>query len=164
MGAFSRILFFSFMYLALLTSTAAVPAKDELIYVCPCVTFLFPPIICWLPVLQLVSLGAGKDSLFFRLMDRGIAPAGGYLEVDFPAVSSWKARLIASTPTLSALVNGEQRVSMSSALEFLFFVLLGRHSFLLRTLLPSVFGVRGPRPLSFSRRCRRPLRLPRLVS
>lgn len=58
-------------------------------------------------MLQVISLGAGKDSLFFRLMDRGIAPAGGFVEVDFPAVSMWKARLVAGNPTLSALANGE---------------------------------------------------------
>lgn len=58
-------------------------------------------------VVQVISLGAGKDSLFFRLKDRGITPAGGYLEVDFPAVSTWKARLVAGTPALSALAGGE---------------------------------------------------------
>lgn len=58
--------------------------------------------------LQVISLGAGKDSLFFRLRDRGIAPAGGYLEVDFPAVSTWKARVVARNPALSALANGEK--------------------------------------------------------
>lgn len=57
--------------------------------------------------LQVISLGAGKDSLFFRLMDRGIYPAGGYFEVDFPAVSTWKARLIAKTPILSDVANGQ---------------------------------------------------------
>ncbi|CAM9736840.1 unnamed protein product [Ectocarpus fasciculatus] len=54
---------------------------------------------------QVISLGAGKDSLFFRLMDRETAASGGYYEVDFPAVSRWKAGLVAKTPILSALAN-----------------------------------------------------------
>ncbi|CAM9832892.1 unnamed protein product [Ectocarpus sp. 4 AP-2014] len=54
---------------------------------------------------QVISLGAGKDSLFFRLMDRGTAASGGYFEVDFPAVSRWKSGLVATTPILSALAN-----------------------------------------------------------
>ncbi|CBN79666.1 conserved unknown protein [Ectocarpus siliculosus] len=54
---------------------------------------------------QVISLGAGKDSLFFRLMDRGTAASGGYFEVDFPAVSRWKGGLVAKTPILSALAN-----------------------------------------------------------
>ncbi|CAN0564842.1 unnamed protein product, partial [Ectocarpus sp. 12 AP-2014] len=55
------------------------------------------------PRSQVISLGAGKDSLFFRLMDRGTAASGGYFEVDFPAVSRWKGGLVAKTPILSAL-------------------------------------------------------------
>lgn len=65
-------------------------------------------------LLQVISLGAGKDSLFFRLRDRGIAPAGGYLEVDFPAVSTWKARVVARSPALSALASGEKPAWLSS--------------------------------------------------
>ncbi|CAM9902909.1 unnamed protein product [Scytosiphon promiscuus] len=53
---------------------------------------------------QVISLGAGKDSLYFRLMDGGTPPSGGYFEVDFPAVSTWKAESVAKAPMLSALV------------------------------------------------------------
>eukprot|EP00903_Cladosiphon_okamuranus_P017039 g15704.t1 len=59
---------------------------------------------------QVISLGAGKDSLFFRLKDRGIVPAGGYLEVDFAAVSTWKASLISRNSALSTLANDSYRL------------------------------------------------------
>ncbi|CAN0182542.1 unnamed protein product [Ectocarpus sp. 12 AP-2014] len=59
---------------------------------------------------QVISLGAGKDSLFFRLMDRGTAASGGYFEVDFPAVSRWKGGLVAKTPILSALANDSYKL------------------------------------------------------
>ncbi|CAM9216742.1 unnamed protein product [Pylaiella littoralis] len=43
-------------------------------------------------------------------MDRGMFPAGGYFEVDFPAMSTWKARLIAKAPILSALANDSYKL------------------------------------------------------
>lgn len=54
---------------------------------------------------QVISLGAGKDSLCFRLMDKRSSPSGGYFEVDFDAVATWKTRLIAKTPALSSLTS-----------------------------------------------------------
>ena len=51
----------------------------------------------------MISLGAGKDSLFFRLKNNGRAPSGGYFEVDFEPVVTWKAKLIERTPVLSTL-------------------------------------------------------------
>ncbi|CAN0273439.1 unnamed protein product, partial [Laminaria digitata] len=55
---------------------------------------------------QVISLGAGKDSLYFRLTDKRKCPSGGYFEVDFEAVATWKTRLIAKTPALSSLTSG----------------------------------------------------------
>lgn len=57
-------------------------------------------------LVQVISLGAGKDSLYFRLMDKRKSPPGGYFEVDFEAVATWKKRVIAKTPVLSALTSG----------------------------------------------------------
>lgn len=53
----------------------------------------------------MISLGAGKDSLFFRLKSSGLALSSGwgYFEVDFEAVVSWKARIIERLPALSSL-------------------------------------------------------------
>eukprot|EP00752_Nemacystus_decipiens_P017718 g15886.t1 len=59
---------------------------------------------------QVISLGAGKDSLFFRLRSRGIAPAGGYVEVDFPAMSTWKTRVVAGNAALSAMANDSYKL------------------------------------------------------
>lgn len=78
-------------------------------------------------MVQVVSLGAGKDSLYFRLKDRGIGPAGGYVEVDFPAVSTWKATLVARNPALSALANGEHASTVFSALGCCVLCVLGQH-------------------------------------
>lgn len=69
----------------------------------------------------MISLGAGKDSLFFRLMDRETAASGGYFEVDFPAVSRWKAGLVAKTPMLSTLANGQHRLFSNPIKAFLRF-------------------------------------------
>ncbi|CAN0474298.1 unnamed protein product, partial [Hapterophycus canaliculatus] len=63
---------------------------------------------------QVISLGAGKDSLYFRLMDRGAPPSGGYFEVDFSAVSTWKAGLVARAPILSALAKGQHMIRISA--------------------------------------------------
>lgn len=40
----------------------------------------------------MLSLGAGKDTLFFRLKEKDAAPPGGYVEVDFETVTMWKVR------------------------------------------------------------------------
>jgi len=82
---------------------------------------------------QVVSLGAGKDSLFFRLRDRGVSAAGGYFEVDFPAVSSWKSRLVAKTPALSALADGQSAFALFCAVS----------SHLVLSWTWSWFGLRG---------------------
>nr|XP_021156196.1 tRNA wybutosine-synthesizing protein 4 isoform X2 [Columba livia] len=54
--------------------------------------------------LQIVSLGAGFDSLFFRLKDMGLLHGAAVYEVDFPSVARQKAALIETTRELSALV------------------------------------------------------------
>ncbi|CAM9517014.1 unnamed protein product, partial [Discosporangium mesarthrocarpum] len=43
---------------------------------------------------QVVSLGAGKDTLFFRLREGGVSAPGGFFEVDFPEVLEWKEEAI----------------------------------------------------------------------
>ncbi|XP_064915285.1 tRNA wybutosine-synthesizing protein 4 isoform X2 [Columba livia] len=53
---------------------------------------------------QIVSLGAGFDSLFFRLKDMGLLHGAAVYEVDFPSVARQKAALIETTRELSALV------------------------------------------------------------
>lgn len=78
-------------------------------------------------------------------MDRGISSAGGYFEVDFPAVSSWKARLVANTPTLSALANGEHVPSAGFCPDFVFEVLV------IFATYPYLGDRRGPAGCLFSR-------------
>ncbi|XP_071662035.1 tRNA wybutosine-synthesizing protein 4 isoform X2 [Patagioenas fasciata] len=56
------------------------------------------------PRTQIVSLGAGFDSLFFRLKDMGLLHGAVVYEVDFPSVARQKAALIKRTKELSALV------------------------------------------------------------
>ncbi|XP_071611394.1 tRNA wybutosine-synthesizing protein 4 isoform X2 [Heliangelus exortis] len=56
------------------------------------------------PRTQIVSLGAGFDSLYFRLKDMGLLHHTVVCEVDFPVVASQKAALIKGTEELSALV------------------------------------------------------------
>ncbi|NWS78803.1 TYW4 protein, partial [Crotophaga sulcirostris] len=53
---------------------------------------------------QILSLGAGFDSLFFRLKDLGLLHRTVVYEVDFPGVARQKAALIRRTEELSALV------------------------------------------------------------
>eukprot|EP00050_Salpingoeca_kvevrii_P011409 m.15146 g.15146 ORF g.15146 m.15146 type:complete len:1016 (-) comp3415_c0_seq2:71-3118(-) len=56
---------------------------------------------------QLVSLGAGFDTLYFRLADRGAWDRNPHLvvaEVDFPALVARKTALIAAAPVLNELV------------------------------------------------------------
>lgn len=43
---------------------------------------------------------------------------GGYFEVDFPAVSSWKSRLVAKTPALSALADGKPAMLLLCTILF----------------------------------------------
>ncbi|NXV51169.1 TYW4 protein, partial [Uria aalge] len=56
------------------------------------------------PRTQIVSLGAGFDSLYFRLKDVGLLRHTVVYEVDFPNVACQKATLIKRTKELSALV------------------------------------------------------------
>ncbi|KFU86766.1 Leucine carboxyl methyltransferase 2, partial [Chaetura pelagica] len=53
---------------------------------------------------QILSLGAGFDSLYFRLKDMGLLHHTVVYEVDFPNVACQKATLIQRTEELSALV------------------------------------------------------------
>lgn len=55
------------------------------------------------PRSQIVSLGAGSDTLFFRLHAAGRAPSL-YVELDLPEVVSRKAAIVAATPELAASV------------------------------------------------------------
>ncbi|NWW84325.1 TYW4 protein, partial [Rhynochetos jubatus] len=62
------------------------------------------------PRAQILSLGAGFDSLYFRLKDLGLLHRTVVYEVDFPDVACRKAALIGRTRELSALVgdSGEE--------------------------------------------------------
>ncbi|NWW97331.1 TYW4 protein, partial [Caloenas nicobarica] len=55
------------------------------------------------PRTQILSLGAGFDSLYFRLKDMGLLHHAVVYEVDFPNVACQKAALIKRTKELSAL-------------------------------------------------------------
>ncbi|KFW00858.1 Leucine carboxyl methyltransferase 2, partial [Fulmarus glacialis] len=55
---------------------------------------------------QILSLGAGFDSLYFRLKDMGLLHHTVVYEVDFPNVACQKATLIRRMQELSALVGG----------------------------------------------------------
>ncbi|RLV84254.1 hypothetical protein DV515_00016303 [Chloebia gouldiae] len=57
-----------------------------------------------LPRTQILSLGAGFDSLYFRLKDMGLLHHTVVYEVDFPNVACQKATLIKGLKELSALV------------------------------------------------------------
>ncbi|GMK58312.1 hypothetical protein CspeluHIS016_0503440 [Cutaneotrichosporon spelunceum] len=50
---------------------------------------------------QIVSLGAGSDTRFWRLAERN-APVARYVEVDFPHLTAMKAQRIARSRTLAA--------------------------------------------------------------
>lgn len=56
------------------------------------------------PRTQILSLGAGFDSLYFRLKDIGLLHHTVVYEVDFPSVACQKATLIKRKKELSALV------------------------------------------------------------
>ncbi|ELW48105.1 tRNA wybutosine-synthesizing protein 4 [Tupaia chinensis] len=67
---------------------------------------------------QIVSLGAGSDSLYFRLKTAGRLTRAAIWEVDFPEVAQRKAERIAETPELCALTRPFQRGDPESALHF----------------------------------------------
>uniref|UniRef100_A0A7M4G1W8 tRNA wybutosine-synthesizing protein 4 n=1 Tax=Crocodylus porosus TaxID=8502 RepID=A0A7M4G1W8_CROPO len=58
------------------------------------------------PQRQILSLGAGFDSLYFRLKTAGLLSHAVVYEVDFPSVVSRKAALIRGTKDLAMVVGG----------------------------------------------------------
>uniref|UniRef100_A0A8C2VL19 tRNA wybutosine-synthesizing protein 4 n=1 Tax=Chinchilla lanigera TaxID=34839 RepID=A0A8C2VL19_CHILA len=70
------------------------------------------------PRAQILSLGAGSDSLYFRLKASGLLARAGVWEVDFLEVARRKAERIGETPELCALIGPFQRGSPESALCF----------------------------------------------
>uniref|UniRef100_A0A8C8SI42 tRNA wybutosine-synthesizing protein 4 n=1 Tax=Pelusios castaneus TaxID=367368 RepID=A0A8C8SI42_9SAUR len=58
------------------------------------------------PRRQILSLGAGFDSLYFRLKNMGLLSHTVVYEVDFPSVASRKAALIKGTKDLATVVGG----------------------------------------------------------
>ncbi|NWR59875.1 TYW4 protein, partial [Bucorvus abyssinicus] len=69
------------------------------------------------PRTQILSLGAGFDSLYFRLKDMGLLHHSVVYEVDFPNVTYQKAALIKRVKELSALV-GDTRGEGLGAITF----------------------------------------------
>ncbi|KAM9202776.1 tRNA wybutosine-synthesizing protein 4 [Dugong dugon] len=70
------------------------------------------------PLAQIVSLGAGSDSLYFRLKTAGRLTRAAVWEVDFPDVARRKAEKIRDTPELCALTGPLQKGDRASALLF----------------------------------------------
>lgn len=58
------------------------------------------------PSPQILSFGAGFDSLYFRLKAVGLLSCTVVYEVDFPSVASRKAALIKGTENLAMVVGG----------------------------------------------------------
>ncbi|XP_077197122.1 tRNA wybutosine-synthesizing protein 4 isoform X2 [Paroedura picta] len=67
---------------------------------------------------QVLSLGAGLDSLYFCLKDQGLLEKAIFLEVDFPDVAAHKAALIASQEELAAMVGHRTREQESGVVHF----------------------------------------------
>ncbi|XP_012731788.2 tRNA wybutosine-synthesizing protein 4 [Fundulus heteroclitus] len=57
------------------------------------------------PKRQILSLGAGFDSLYFRLRADGVLEGAAVFEVDFPDVARRKAALVAADVTLSGMLD-----------------------------------------------------------
>ncbi|XP_004466778.2 tRNA wybutosine-synthesizing protein 4 [Dasypus novemcinctus] len=70
------------------------------------------------PRSQILSLGAGSDSLYFRLKAAGCLAGAAVWEVDFPDVARRKAERIRDTPELCALTGPFQTEDPESALCF----------------------------------------------
>lgn len=70
------------------------------------------------PHIQILSLGAGSDSLYFRLKAAGRLPGAAVWEVDFPDVARRKADRIRDTPELCALTGPFRRGDPGSTLCF----------------------------------------------
>ncbi|CAD6580647.1 MAG: carboxy methyl transferase for protein phosphatase 2A [Tremellales sp. Tagirdzhanova-0007] len=65
---------------------------------------------------QVVSLGAGSDTRFWRLMSRSRPPGlVRYVELDFPNVTSLKAQRISRSPQLSSSLNNPSASTPSSS-------------------------------------------------
>ncbi|NXC44499.1 TYW4 protein, partial [Penelope pileata] len=79
------------------------------------------------PRTQILSLGAGFDSLYFRLKDMGLLHHTVMYEVDFPNVACQKATLIKRTKELSALVgdSGGDRLGVTTTFSGQDYKLLG---------------------------------------
>ncbi|KAK9815129.1 hypothetical protein WJX73_008299 [Symbiochloris irregularis] len=60
--------------------------------------------------LQIISLGAGYDTTWFRLMEQGSAPAHCF-EVDFPEVTQRKAAIIGAQPELKRVLESSGSIS-----------------------------------------------------
>ncbi|XP_051000437.1 tRNA wybutosine-synthesizing protein 4 [Acomys russatus] len=67
---------------------------------------------------QVLSLGSGSDSLYFRLKAAGLLARAAVWEVDFPDVSRLKAERIGETPELCALTGPFEIGDSASALCF----------------------------------------------
>ncbi|XP_074091341.1 tRNA wybutosine-synthesizing protein 4 [Macrotis lagotis] len=67
---------------------------------------------------QILSLGAGFDSLYFRLKAAGRLAGAAVWEVDFPEVAERKAARIRATPELAALAGPERAAAPGAALRF----------------------------------------------
>ncbi|KAK7882308.1 hypothetical protein WMY93_028482 [Mugilogobius chulae] len=61
------------------------------------------------PKRQILSLGAGFDSLYFRLHSCGILTRGVVFEVDFPDVARRKSALINSNKTLREMIDSDDQ-------------------------------------------------------
>ncbi|XP_014404218.1 PREDICTED: tRNA wybutosine-synthesizing protein 4 [Myotis brandtii] len=70
------------------------------------------------PCAQILSLGAGSDSLYFRLKAAGRLSGAAVWEVDFPDVARRKAERIRDTPELCALTGPFRSGDLASALRF----------------------------------------------
>ncbi|KAG5198273.1 hypothetical protein MJG53_012894 [Ovis ammon polii x Ovis aries] len=70
------------------------------------------------PRSQILSLGAGSDSLYFRLKTAGRLAGAAVWEVDFPDVAERKAQRIRDTPDLCALTGPFQSGDPGSTLCF----------------------------------------------
>ncbi|KAL2790442.1 tRNA wybutosine-synthesizing protein 4 [Daubentonia madagascariensis] len=70
------------------------------------------------PRAQILSLGAGSDSLYFRLKTAGHLARAAVWEVDFPEVARRKAERISETPELCALTGPFQKGDPAPALCF----------------------------------------------
>ncbi|SLM39308.1 S-adenosyl-L-methionine-dependent methyltransferase-like [Lasallia pustulata] len=84
---------------------------------------------------QIISLGAGSDTRFFRLMSRSAGPSLVYHELDFPANTRHKIAAIKRSPTLTqCLGSGLEIAPDGSSLSSSNYHI---HALDLRTLYPS---------------------------